>query len=134
HHLRQCTGRCRLYCRRCRNQIVVVRVMVRETTTRFHLDVDSWFPKETKWIQRLMGYWIASIPTFGGCHSIQLSYERDPCILLHIPHRHKTIGTVAAGRGMFEVRNNTDKKTLTYSDEGQSFGYDVRLTPPWPQQ
>jgi hypothetical protein len=36
--------------------------------------------------------------SFGGCHSIQLSYERVQCILLHIPYRHKELGILCVGR------------------------------------
>ena len=35
--------------------------------------------------------------SFGGCHSIQLSYERVPTILLHIPLRWVIVWTVGGG-------------------------------------
>ena len=38
--------------------------------------------------------------SFGGCHSIQLSYERDQSILLHIPRCHKELGELRSGQDL----------------------------------
>ena len=51
--------------------------------------MDSRFPKETPSLQWVTQRRMASIRSFGGCHSIQLSYERVQSILLQFPHRHQ---------------------------------------------
>jgi hypothetical protein len=67
-----------------------------ESMTRFYLGVDSWFPKETQWIQ-----WLAATKRpFGGCHSIHLSYGRTPLILQEYPHDGVIVWVPGVGREM----------------------------------
>src|SRR5579862_7892430 len=61
--------------------------------------------------------------SFGGCHSIQLSYERVHAMLLHFPHRHKASGILGGGGRLGEVdshsRTRSSRATATLRPHSQ---------------
>ena len=64
---------------------------------------------------------IASRRTFGGCHSIHLSYGRDALILQEYPHDGVIVWTVTWGEECW-CWNPTRRKALNLLEEGLALG------------
>ena len=75
-------------------------------STRLCSCSQSGFPQETDRDYRGIEWYLTCTRTFGGCHSIQLSYGRDALILQEHPHDGVIVVTVAVGAGMVVLESN----------------------------